>query len=76
MALTEQQEELIATLAQRIHQYRLETPAILFLEMHKPLAFIGSQAVLVAAPFLAPFLGMDRVEAFAELISTPDGVER
>jgi hypothetical protein len=76
MELTEQQVQLLEAIAQRIHQYRLETPAVLFLEMHKPLAFIGSQAFLVASPVFAPFIGMNRVEAFAELISEPGNVER
>jgi len=76
MSLTEQQERFLESIARRIHAYGLETPAVLFLEMHKPLAFIGSQAFLVASPVFAPFIGMDRVEAFAELMSEPDHVER
>lgn len=76
MALTESQAQLLEAVAQRIHRYRLETPAVLFLEMHKPLAFIGSQAFLVASPIFAAFIGMSRVEAFAELIREPEHVER
>jgi benzoyl-CoA reductase/2-hydroxyglutaryl-CoA dehydratase subunit BcrC/BadD/HgdB len=76
MALTESQAQLLEAIAQRVHRYRLETPAVLFLEMHKPLAFIGSQAFLVASPILAAFIGMSQVEAFAELIREPEHVER
>jgi len=76
MALTEPQAQLLEAIAQRVHRYRLETPAVLFLEMHKPLAFIGSQAFLVASPILAAFIGMSQVEAFAELIREPEHVER
>lgn len=75
MALTEQQAQLLEAIAQRIHRYRLEAPAVLFLEMHKPLAFIGSQAFLVASPIFAAFIGMSQVEAFAELISEPAHLE-
>ncbi|MCX7688976.1 MAG: hypothetical protein N2045_13505, partial [Fimbriimonadales bacterium] len=52
--LTEaQKQELIDALAQKVVKRGLSSPAILFLELHKPLAFIGSQAGIVFAPFLA-----------------------
>lgn len=53
MALEEQRrQDLIDRLARRAAQMHLAAPAILFLEMHKPLAFLGAQIVWLAQPFL------------------------
>ncbi len=47
----------------------LATPAVLLLEMHKPVAPLGSMMLLGAMPFLGPFVGfgvMERASLFAE----------
>jgi len=62
-------------LARKIVSRRLETPAILFLEMHKPLAFLASQSVLVASPVLVPIFGREGVERYSQLLSTQENVE-
>ena len=72
---SDQRNALIDACAQRIVEYGLETPAVFFLEMHKPLSFLGSQALLFASPCLAPFLGLQRTEDFAALLSDPDNVD-
>lgn len=71
-----QRDALIETCARRIVAYGLETPAVFFLEMHKPLSFLGSQALLFASPCLAPFLGLQRTEEFAGLLNDPHNVDR
>jgi hypothetical protein len=71
----EERERLIDDLARKIVDRRLETPAIMFLEMHKPVAFLASQSMLVAAPFLAPMFGRDGVERYSRLFSSQDNVE-
>lgn len=76
MVPTEGSEALIEAVAQRIAAYGLEEVAILFLEMHKPLSFLLGQSLLVASPFVAPFLGWERVEAVAEMLSQRENIER
>lgn len=49
----EEEEELIEKVAEKIHQYRMELPAILLLESSKPVSFIGAQLGRV---YLGPFL--------------------
>ncbi|HIE52409.1 MAG TPA: hypothetical protein EYP85_11670 [Armatimonadetes bacterium] len=71
----ERRRELLEAIARRIVDYRLETPAVFFLELHKPLAFLGSQAFLAASPLLTPFIGPERMEEYAELMSRPENVE-
>ncbi len=71
----ERQKELIDKIAKYIVDYRMETPAILFLESVKPLAFVGGQlATFYLAPFL-PLVGRWGEEAIA-LLQSRENVER
>jgi positive regulator of sigma E activity len=75
--LTEDQEkELIQKAAQEIRKRKLQAPAVLMLEMHKPLAFLSSQAAIVFSPFLVPFLGFDNVNDYSRLFAKRDNIER
>lgn len=69
-------EELIAKMAHEIRRRKLEVPAVLFLEMHKPLSYVGSQAAIAFAPFLVPILGFDRVNDYSRLFAKREYVER
>ena len=75
--LTEQEEDaLIDKAAAEIKRRRLEVPAVLLFEMHKPLSYIGSQAAIVFSPFLVPFLGFDAVNNYSRLFSRRDSIEK
>lgn len=71
-----QKAQLIDALAQQVVKRGLSTPAVLFLELHKPLAFIGSQTAIVFSPFLAPFFGFERVDQYTQLLSERENWER
>ena len=71
----EERDKLINELAQKVVDKRMETPAIMFLEMHKPVTFLASQSILVASPFLVPLFGAEGVEKYARLFSSVDNVE-
>ncbi len=62
-------------MAQAIHKRGLETPAILFLEMHKPLAGLASQSMVVFSPFLIPFLGFKGVDDYSQLVGDRAAIE-
>jgi hypothetical protein len=62
-------------LAQKITTLGLTTPAILLLEAHKPLAFMGSQLLLVAQPSLNLFLSADLTRNMADLLADPIQIE-
>src|SRR5438270_13090773 len=75
--LTDQEEEaLIEKAASEIKRRKLEVPAILLFEMHKPLSYVSSQAAIVFSPFLVPFLGFDAVNNYSRLLSKRDSIER
>jgi hypothetical protein len=80
---TEREDRMIAHLVGWIQAKGLRSPAILFLEAHKPLAPIGSQVLLFLQPllrFVGPLLGWfddDRVlTEYALLLEDPANVER
>jgi len=68
--LTEEEvDEIIRKAAEKIHQYGMETVAILTLESVKPLVFIGGEmSRLIFSPFL-PALGPDANELGENLIN-------
>ncbi|MGB9876612.1 MAG: hypothetical protein ACPLPS_02500 [bacterium] len=70
------EEELLERIAERIKKMGLQVPAILFFEAHKPLAFLGGQALYFSAPFLGLVFGFQRVSLFAEILSKPGGIEK
>lgn len=69
-------EVWIERLSGRIVRRGLETPAILFLEMHKPLCFFASQGVLFAMPLLGAFLEPREIEQLARLLDSQENVDR
>lgn len=48
-----EEEQLIEQVAQKIHQYGMETPAIFFLESSKPLVWVGGE---MGRFFITPFM--------------------
>lgn len=72
----EEEEKLIDSFCKSVGKRQLETPAILALESHKPIARLAGQGGVVFAPFLAPFLGHDLVRDFSRLLRSPQSYER
>lgn len=72
----EKETEMIDELADQISKRRMEVPATLFLEMHKPLSGIGSQALIAFSPFLAPFVGMDNVSNWSRLMRSRKAIDQ
>lgn len=75
--LTNQEtESLIRKAAREIRKRKLEAPAILFLEMHKPLSYVSSQAAIAFSPFLVPFFGFQNMNDYSRLFARRENVER
>ncbi|MCS7254019.1 MAG: hypothetical protein RMK18_08510 [Armatimonadota bacterium] len=71
----DKEKEVIERIARKIVSYGLEVPAVLFLELHKPLANIVGHSLLFAFPFLAPFLGVNALHEAGAILSTGEGIE-
>jgi hypothetical protein len=71
----EERDRVIENIAQAVAKRGMETPAIIFLEMHKPISFFASQGMIVSSPFLAPLIGLDNLRIAARLFEKRDNVE-
>jgi hypothetical protein len=72
----ERRDQILNAIADRVIRHGLVTPAIFFLQMGKPLAFLGSSAVFLAQPFAGLFINEDSIEDFGHLLSERENVER
>ena len=72
----DERDRLIESLVEKVHRYRMESAAIFFLEMHKPLTYVASQSMLLGSGFLAPLFGPENVQKYAKLFETRANVER
>jgi hypothetical protein len=72
---SEEVDSTLDAIARRIVERRLEAPAILFLESHKPLSFLAGQGVAAAIPFLGPLIGPERVAKLSLILQTPENVD-
>ncbi len=71
-----QADEICEFLAGRVVGLGLTVPAILALEMHRPLTHLASHALVAISPILAPVLGIDSIGSFGRLIHHPGGVDK
>lgn len=74
--LSAEDEALLAAVARRVARYRMEVPAILFLESVRPLNFVGSQAMVFFAPLVQALFAMPEYERFAKLLEDRENLER
>ena len=71
-----QRDEIIERVAAQLFRWNVREPAVVFLAMHAPLAFLASQFLLAAQPFLGVFTGDAFARDFALLVQDPQNVER
>ncbi len=72
----EQRDAILERIAQGIVRRGMAAPAVLFLELNKPLSFVASQSLVVLTPFLAPFVGVENVHRYSRLLEKRENVER
>lgn len=71
----EQRDTILERIAQAVVERGMAAPAVLFLELNKPLSFVASQSLIVLTPFLAPFVGVDNVHRYSRLLEKRENVE-
>ena len=55
-SLNIEDKDFLTKLAEEVKSRRLTTPAIFFLEMTRPLNFVGSQAMVFFGPIISAFV--------------------
>ena len=73
--LSEDDRALLVALADRVAQYRMEVPAVLFLESVRPLNFVGSQALVFFEPMVQSIFNWAQYERFTRLMSDRDNLD-
>ncbi len=69
-------DELIESIAGQVRARHLQWPAILLLEAYAPLAFLGSNLLLAAQPWVGWFTGDRLARELALLSAEPVNLER
>ena len=74
-SLNIEDKDFLTKLAQEVKSRRLTTPAIFFLEMMRPLNFVGSQAMVFFGPIISAFVQTDGYYRAAEIFENHKSVE-
>jgi len=69
-------EALLDQIAAAVVRRGFATPAVFFLELNRPLAFLAGQATHVLAPFLAPLVGIAKMQEVARVLNDPRSIDR
>ena len=69
-------EQIIERVARRIAGLGMTAPAVLFLEMTKPMAFLWAQLLATLEPFLSVALDGADLRDFAEIVEDRTGLEQ
>ncbi len=64
------------SVAHQIERWGLSAPALLFLEAHRPLAWLGGQALLLLQPVLMPFCREESIPGLVALLSDEANLNR
>ena len=72
----QQSEQLLEQLAQRINHWGLTLPALLLLQVTKPLSFIASQGLLICQPLLSFIHDSPRFADYADLLADRTNIDR
>ena len=73
----EERDRIFGKIVGVIRKWRLEVPAVLFLESSAPLGPIAGQGMVAFSPFIAPLLpdGIQGVQRLQKLLEHPQNVQ-
>ncbi len=74
--LTPAEAELLRKIAQKVVQWQMTVPAILFLESVKPLNYIGSQMMVFFEPFVSAIFNVTEYNLFRQMMEKRENTER
>ncbi|MCK4385299.1 MAG: hypothetical protein KAW52_03460 [candidate division Zixibacteria bacterium] len=74
--LTPRQEEILTKIAQKVVEWKMSVPAILFLESVKPLNYIGSQMMAFFEPFVQTVFSWKDYDEFRRMMEQRGTIEK
>ena len=75
LVVDDRTRDIVERLAREIVRRRMTTPALLALEMGRPLNYIGSQAMVFLQPIVSVLFDTDGYEAFAKFMEQRKSVD-
>jgi len=75
LPLREQDRAFLQRLAEKIHKSGFVTPAVFFLEMTKPLALLGSHALVFFGPVLNAFIQSENYYRTVQVFEESENIE-
>jgi hypothetical protein len=72
----EERDQILDRAARAVTRRRLEVPAVLWLELHRPLTFPLSQALVIFTPLLGPAFGLENVQRLSKLLEDRGNLDR
>ncbi|MEE8335431.1 MAG: hypothetical protein V3S48_03235 [Candidatus Neomarinimicrobiota bacterium] len=75
IAFSLEDRQFITRIAAKIQKSGFITPAVFFLEMGRPLALLGSHAMVFFGPIVNAFIRTDGYYRAAEIFENPESVE-
>lgn len=73
--LTPDEKSVVSSLARKVVRWGLTVPAILALEVHRPLTFMASQAMHMLTPFVSMFLDAKEFVVLAKMLERRESIE-
>jgi ABC-type uncharacterized transport system involved in gliding motility auxiliary subunit len=74
--LTPDEQELMRKIAQKVVDWQMTVPAIIFLESVKPLSYIGTQVMVFFEPFVSAVFNVRDYNLFRQMMENRENVER
>ena len=75
-SINDETEVKLNKLAEKIKQYGMETPAVLFLEAGKPLSVIVGEFAVAFLPIFSGFFGQSDLTEYATILENRNNIER
>ncbi len=72
--LTEQDQELLIKLADKIIKLRMTMPAVLFLESVRPMNYVGSQVMVFFAPMVGIFFQLTEWDRLSRIMEQRESI--
>lgn len=72
----EERDRILDRIADQVARRGLQVPAVLFLELHRPLQFLTSQALVVFGPLLTVMFPPAALQTAVVLLQDRENVER
>lgn len=73
--LSPEEKAVVQKIADKVVRWGITVPAIMFLEVHRPLSFVASQGLHMLSPFVSMFLDPKELDVLAKMLERRETIE-